>query len=55
MAKYKRYDSRNKKKNRNKMRSLDRDIHIRELEENDRNINLMKIIKEKYDEKELFS
>ena len=33
MAKYGRYDPRNKKKRRNKIRSIDKDLRLRSLEE----------------------
>jgi hypothetical protein len=40
MAKYSRFDARNKKNSRHKKQSLDRDIRIRRVEEDDRPKNL---------------
>ena len=46
MAKYGRYDPRNKKNGRNKIRSLNRDIRIHETEKADKNKSWIDLIDE---------
>lgn len=53
MAKYTRYDPQNKQQGRNKQRSIERDLRIREIDKKDRLPLLREVVYDEYNDEEL--